>query len=320
MEKIQLELLREAKELGIVVDLLEDCATNTILLSANDRSILFNENGVPLQAISKQAAFIADNKQYCKRIFEQVGIPSPKSLVFEDYYQEKERLVAFMEPGRPYVCKPLEGTEGDGVCLDCTTPKRVEAAWLPLKESYQRFMLEEQIQGKDLRLQAVGGKLVAACHRRPATLIGDGKHSVTELLAKEQARIEAQNPSNSLTVDAQVEALVAQQNIQWNDILADGQTLPLRAVANMNKGATAFDITEEIHPDYATWITRIAEQLQQSVFALDVITHDHRQAPTPNTAWALEINGESYWLHHTFSEGRTHNIARLILKDTFDLA
>ncbi len=81
MEKIQLELFREAKELDVAVDLLEDCATENILLSKNGRSILFSENGVPLQGISKQAAFIADNKQCSKRIFEQLNISYPKSLV-----------------------------------------------------------------------------------------------------------------------------------------------------------------------------------------------------------------------------------------------
>ncbi|MGH1336453.1 MAG: hypothetical protein ACRBFS_10025 [Aureispira sp.] len=118
-----------------------------------------------------------------------------------------------------------------------------------------------------MRIQAVGGKMEAACMRLPARLVGNGQQTAAELLAREQATIKTQNPANSLVVDAQVEALLTQQRI----------------------------------------------------FALDVITADPTQAPTPSTAWALEINGESYWLHHTFSEIRTHNMARLILKDTFDL-
>ena len=122
-----------------------------------------------------------------------------------------------------------------------------------------------------------------------------------------------------MVVDAQVEAMLAQQAVQWEDVLALGQEVQLKEVANMNKGATAFDITDNIHPAYARWIEQVYEVLQQRVFALDVITADPTQPPTPTTAWALEINGESYWLHHTFSERRTHDMARLILKDTFDL-
>lgn len=319
MEKIQVELIQEAKKLGIAIDLLEDCATSTILLSKNGKAILFSENGVPLEGISKQAAFIADNKQYSKRIFKQLSIPYPKSLVFGDYYQEKEKLATFMNAGKYYVCKPLLGMEGEGVQLHCNNLAKVEAAWLPWKNKYQHFLLEEQIQGKDLRIQAVGGKMVAACMRQPATLIGNGQDTVAELLAQQQAHIKAQNPANSLVVDEQVEALVAQQQVQWEDVLAQGQSLQLKEVANMNKGATAYDITEEIHPAYATWIEQIFEVMQQRVFALDIITQDYTQAPTATTAWALEINGESYWLHHTFSERRTHNMAALILKDTFGL-
>lgn len=319
MEKIQLELIKEAKELGIAIDLLEDCASTAILLSKNGRSILFSENGVPMQGITKQAAFIADNKQYSKRIFEQLSIPYPKSLVFDDFYQQKERLAAFMKTGRLYVCKPLLGIEGQGVQLHCNNLQKIEAAWLPWKERYQHFILEEQIEGKDLRLQAVGGKLVAACMRRPATLVGDGQHTAAQLLTQQQQHIKQQNPANSLVVDAGVEALMAQQNVQWEDILDKGQLLQLKEVANMNKGATAFDVTDQIHPAYASWVEQVSEILEQRIFALDIITPDLTQAPTPTTAWALEINGESYWLHHTFSERRTHNMARLILKDTFDL-
>lgn len=319
MEIVQLELINEAERLGIEVDLLEDCATHHILLKKGQQEVLFGASATPLNQLSYQAFFTAGNKQYTKHLFKKLAISHPKSIVFNDIDKAIDVIKTFLNVGKYYVLKPLEGTEGRGVCMNLKNIEDVRIAWEKWRAEYKDFMLEEQVEGGDLRIQAIGGKIVAACIRKPATIMGNGVASVAELVANQQAIIKAQNPANDLVLDAASFELLAIQNLDLKSIPNEGQIVQLKYVANMNQGAVAVDVTPEIHPDYAQWIARIATELNLSIFALDVMTKDYTQKPTHESAWALEINGEPYWYHHTFSENRTHNMARMILEDAFGI-
>ena len=63
MELTQIALIAAAKKMDIKVDLLEGCATDNILFSKGDKSILFCPDGVPLDNLSYEAFEIAANKQ-----------------------------------------------------------------------------------------------------------------------------------------------------------------------------------------------------------------------------------------------------------------
>lgn len=319
MELTQVALIKEAQKWGIEVDLLEDCETDYILLSQGDKEVLFSESGTPFHELSYQTLYTVDNKQLCKRLFQKVNISTPKGIVFDDLDRQMVAINAFMRTGQLYVCKPLDGTEGKGVCMNIANIDDLRLAWNEWKHAYKYFMLEEQKDGGDLRIQVIGGKLVAACVREPAYVIGDGVTPLSVLVEQQHQKIQQQNPANKLELDRASYELLKQQQLTLTSIPTQGQKVQLKYVANMNQGAVSIDITDQIHPAYQTWVERLAETLPLSIFGLDVLTTDYKKAPTPDTAWALEINGQPYWYHHTFSERRTHNIAKLILEDVFDL-
>jgi len=318
MEQTQKSLIIEAKKLGIKVDLLEDCATTNILLSKDGKDVLFSKDGTPLDQLSYQAFYVAANKQLCKSFFDKLDISHPKSMIFKDMDVSAAQITGFMEPNKSYVCKPLDGSEGIGVCMNITNKAELASAWNEWKNEYHEFMLEEQKEGSDLRIQVIGGKMVAACVREPAFVIGDGVSSLAQLVEARQAQVIKQNPVNKLELDTASFELLKKQNVSLDSVLAKGEKIRLKYVANMSQGAVSTDITEEMHADYNLWIERISKEFNWSIYALDVLTKDYTTAPTQDSAWAIEINGQPYWYHHTFSERRTHNIAKMILEHVFD--
>lgn len=320
MELTQKALIEAALARGIEVDTLPDCATSYIELTFGDQHILFSDCGVPQHWINYQAFVTAENKQYCKRLFERVGIPFPKSLVFEDFESSKTQLASFMQPSQRYVCKPLDGMEGKGVCMQLETLDDVKTAWERWNNQYHHFMLEEQKAGADLRLQAIDGKLVAACSREPAFVIGDGVQNIEALAHLVDQKVRAQNPINTLTLDQGSLDCLAAQGLTPASIPQKGEKIAVKYLANMNQGAISTDITDLIHPTYHQWIANLSEALQLSIFALDVLTLDYQQAPSADNTWAIEVNGNPYWYHHTFSERRTHDMANLILDAVFGAA
>lgn len=319
MELTQVELIEKAEQLGIEIDLLEDYATDNILLTHQGKAILFSKDGAPLNQLSCQAFYIANDKQYCKRIFEKLGISHPKSIIFNQIDTEMSKIRAFMKQNELYVCKPLDGTEGEGVCMNIQNLNDLNAAWNQWKHKYSCFILEEQKDYGDLRIQVIAGKIVAACVREPASVIGDGASILSDLVKAQNKSIQKNNPANKLELDTASMELIKKQDLSLDSIPPKGQKVVLKYVANMNQGALAIDITDQIHPDYQLWIEKLAKELELRIFALDVLTKDYRLAPTEETAWALEINAMPYWFHHTFSEVRQHDIASMILKDVFEI-
>ncbi len=99
-------------------------------------------------------------------------------------------------------------------------------------------------------------------------------------------------------------------------VLAAGEEVRLKTISNMSVGGVAVDVTDRIHPDYARWVEAVAARLGLDIFALDIVAADPAAEPG-SSASVLEINPRPQWLHHTFSERRTHDIPGLILDHLF---
>ena len=310
-------LLEKAKKKGLSIeDLTEITGSWTAKISNDSREELLL-NGTPLSLINLQALVYFDHKQLAKTLFSKLNIPHPKSMLFSD--PSAQVVNAFIKPGKKYVCKPPEGTEGIGVELNLKSVHDVQQYWQRNKHLSKVFMLEEQVDGKDLRIQVIGGNIVAACTREPAFGIGDGLQSLESLIEKRKTIIKKQNPANRLVLDQSTFNLLEEQKVSLNTIITKGQKVVLKELANMSQGAVAIDHTEYLPEIYQHWITLICEALNVSYFAADFITNSFTSYH-PGKVFLLEVNAKPEWLHHTFSEGKQHDLASILLKDLFDVA
>ena len=307
-------LINRAKALGIEVkDVSELMQKEAAILSHNKISDLIIE-GVPTSWINVRSQFYCDNKQLTKIAYKALNIPYPKSITFQT--AEESKLNSFFQKEKNYVCKPLDATNGIGVVLGIKNLEDVQTYYENHKHLAPHFMLEEQIEGEDLRIHVLGGKIVASCIREPAFVLGNGTDSLQTLIEKRLAVMQTQNPLNFLHIDKATQSLLQEQNIGLVDIPVKDQKVQLKYVSNMAQGGIATDVTEEIHPIYHEWVKDLVDYLQTGYFGLDLITTDYSQNPKSH-AWVLEINARADWMHHTFSERRTHDIQGLILKELF---
>lgn len=256
---------------------------------------------------------LADNKYACKRVLAELGIPTAADLVVEQGDAQAREIEDFLQTHGRAVCKPLVGGWGIGVLMDVSATAQVIEHW----RKYPRLLLEQQMSGQDLRIQAVGGRLVAASLRVPARVSGNGRDNIAKLIQQRNAELARFNPANRIEVDEQVHDLLSQAGYGLDSVPPAGVSLQVKKVANISQGGQAVDITDQLHPVYARWVSAIAERLGISLFALDVIAREPGAAPDAQHTALLELNTWPMWLHHTFSEGRSHDIAGLILEDLF---
>ena len=285
----------------------------TLLVSPSGRTHLLVQ-GIPASWTSMQARYLCDLKSLTKSVFEAVRIPSPPSIRFSDLNRSRDAITQFLKSHAPCVCKPVIGDNGVGVEMNISTLAEVEEYLARNSELDDKFLLEKYVKGEDLRIQVIGGRIVAACVREPAYVIGDGNSSLQELVEERRGIIKGQNPNNQLDLDAISMILIEEQGLTLAAIPKQGQKVVLKTVSNIGQGGIPVDVTDRLHPEYSKWVRKVAEFLNTTYFALDIIGNAPEVSPS-HGSYAIEINSEPAWLHHTFSEVRTHNLAKVVVDE-----
>ncbi len=311
-------ILAAAAQMGIECVALANCGEHgSTLLRFQGQEELVSQ-GYFLSLVNSQQQRFCDNKQLTKSLFSELGIPSPASRVFRDAFAEAPNLGAFLDSGKEYVCKPLVAEGGEGVKMRLRTLDDVQAYWRNWHKRSEFFLIEEQVSGGDLRLQAVGGELVAACVRHPAFVVGDGFCNISELIEQRRKVIQQQNARNRLDIDSTTLDLLGSQGLSLDSIPASGVKVTLKTVANMNQGALAVDVTDEIDPIFKEWVRVFGQRTGMDIFALDLVVENHCHYKE-GSAWAIEVNAFPEWFHHTFSDRRQHDIPSIILRHVFGI-
>ncbi len=308
------QLIERAKALRITVDDVSNLMQcNAAILKYNGIVELIVD-GLPTSWINAQGQFLCDNKQLTKRAYEELQIPSPKSIIFET--PDTPELKNFFKEGQQYVCKPLDSTHGIGVEMNICTLEAIDRYYQKFSYLNTFFLLEEQMTGKDLRIYVIDGKIVAACIREPAFVIGNGQDTLEALIEAHRGVMKRQDSKTYLEIDATTEALLAKQQLSLSDVPENERKVQLKYVANIAQGGIAIDVSDAIHPAYQGWVTALSNYLGAGYMGLDFITTDYQKPPISHS-FILEVNARADWLHHTFSEHKTHDIAGIILEKVF---
>lgn len=265
------------------------------------------------------AVDLASDKDATKQLLGSMGVPVPRGyqIVEED---EIERTIERL--GFPVAIKPLDANHGKGITVGLNTLEDVRAAF-PLARNYsRRVIIEQSLTGQDFRALVVNNRLVAVAERIPAHVIGDGEHTIGELI-----EITNQDPrrgyghENVLTlinVDAQTESLLAARGYTLDTVLPTGEMFRLKTTANISTGGTAIDRTDEVHPFNVSLFERIARIIGLDVAGIDVVAPDITSPLSENGGGIIEINAApGFRMHLAPSEGIARNVAEHVVDMLF---
>lgn len=265
-------IVREARRRGIAVHVL-DAEHAYFELSFGGRTIVCRES------LSELTTAIAmsrcDDKRVTHRLLSEAGLSMPAQQTAGTVTENK----SFLERHRHVVVKPARGEQGRGVSVDLTTEVELEGAIGRAQESCDDVILEQLVDGYDLRVIVIDYRVVAAAVRRPPEVTGTGTHSIAELIDKQSRRRAAATGGESrIPVDAETARCVGSAGYELDSVLESGKTLPVRKTANLHTGGTIHDVTDELHPALIEVCKRAAEVLDIPVVGLDLIVPSVRQA------------------------------------------
>jgi cyanophycin synthetase len=267
------------------------------------------------------AVDIASDKSLTNALLDSAGLPVPRSVVVET---EADAVDAARRLGFPCVVKPLDGNHGRGVHLDLRSEEDVKAAFPgALKESRSGdVIVETYVAGNDYRCLVIGGKVAAIAQRVPASVTGDGEHTVRQLVeianADPRRGIGHEKVLTRIKVDEAAEELVRDQGYGLDDVLPDGTWVKLALTGNMSTGGTSIDRTIEAHPDNVEIAETAARIVGLDVAGIDFICPDIA-TPVRETGGAIvEVNAAPGFRMHTHpTEGEPQYVARPVIDGLF---
>lgn len=266
-------------------------------------------------ATSCISADIACNKQLTKSILNEHKIPVPYGKVV---YSEYSAIMAARLIGEPVVIKPFDGNQGKGVNLDLKTRSEIKAAFREASNYSNGIIVEQYIKGKDYRILVVGDEVSAAAERIPASVVGDGEHSIKELveivnLDPNRGR-NHEKPLTKIVLDNVSVNVLKKKGLGIDYVPAKGEKITLRENGNLSTGGTAIDCTDIIHPDNADIAVRAAKAIGVDIAGIDIVAEDISKSILQSEGAVVEVNcAPGIRMHLYPSEGASRNVARDIV-------
>ncbi len=263
-------IVDEARRRGIDVKV-TDAEGGFFRLSYGGRSIHCRESLSELT--SGVAVSICDDKAVTRRIVEAAGVRVPTQIDARDM----EKVSEFLTEHGSVVVKPARGEQGRGVAVGLDTLEQVKAAVETARNFSDRVLIEERVEGEDLRLVIIGFRLVAAAVRRPARVTADGKGTLRDLIrVQSRRRSAATGGESTIPLDEETVRCVAAAGFGLDDVPPEGAEITVRRTANLHTGGTIHDVTDEVHPRLVEAAIRAARAIDIPVVGIDFMVRSPR--------------------------------------------
>ena len=254
---------------------------------------------------------ISKDKDLTKNLLSMCGVPVPEGQVVDS---PAAAWAAAQDIGLPVCVKPSDGNRARGVSLDLSTQADVEAAYAIALAQGSEVIVESFIRGSEHRLLVVGDRMVAASQGETASVIGNGKNTVRELVEMQINADPRRGSDGSLPLelvklrDNSPELLeLARQSLTPDSVPEAGQTVLVKRTGNMTT-----DVTDVVHPDVAAQAVLAARMVGLDIAGVDVVTPDIRQ-PLANQGVVVEVNaGPSLLMHLNPAEGQPRPVGQAI--------
>lgn len=269
------------------------------------------------------ADHIVRNKALTKDFLKKKNLMSTEGKLF--LCKDVDGIEEFVRKiGYPIVLKKYNGAHGNSVFLhidnfkDCLDILRKYFR----KEKY--ILIEKEFKGKEFRFIATGKKVLAVAYREPANVVGDGKHTIKELIMLKnrdpRRGVNHSRPLVKIKTDNYVIEKLKSQKLDLSSVVADGRKIYLRNVSNISAGGDSIDVTDNIHPQFKKIAIKAVNAIPGLSYAgIDIIIkEDISKDPGKDGYAILEINSSpGIFIHHFPYEGIARSVAGEIVNQLF---
>ena len=248
-------------------------------------------------ADSSIGARIAGSKPITSQWLQQLGLPTPTTVMLPVQSSVFQLLEAAESVGWPCVVKPDAAERGYGVTVNITTPEALVAAMaqaVPLAK--REVQVQAHCPGAYVRLLVINHSLVRALRCEPPFVVGDGAASIATLI---EARAESWSEPNPITrelcyeqpqASEAIAQHLAQAGLTLQSVPEAGQRVVLSSDLVDRMNWVYSDWLDVVHPSIAWLAESISHSLALPNAGIDVITTDLSAPLHCHQTHVIEIN------------------------------
>jgi len=281
-------IIEEAESRGIDCHVLLEVSRNyAILRYGNHEEYIHN---TLTNHIGASTTRILKNKYFQSFLLSQKGYINPKTQIV---YLEKSKRHEFIEQFNqfPYVVKPLDNYGGKGITVNIKNHTDLEKAIKLACDSSKKFkdkcIVQEMVCGsEEYRILVIGNKDVFLVKRTPFRVVGDGIHSIQELIEIYNENVVKIDKTRFVEVGDSIRNILQEQSLTLEYIPKDKEMIKLSYKANSHDGGSSEEMTEFLPDTLKQFAIKLSLDFKLPVVGIDIITDDIN---SPNQC-VLELN------------------------------
>ena len=283
-------LIKRAKELGLEVYQLFPGGRFFEFRYKNHKEYL---RAQITSATTSIADFVLKDKSVTKYFLKKEKISVTRGNIFK-VKESKEAMAYATKIGYPIIIKPLEGTHGNLVFMDIRNRQALKNAIKKFGRHQKRFLLEKQFEGDEYRILATREKVLGIIYRIPANVIGDGEHTISQLIDlknDDPRRGASYNYSLiKIKIDSQVRDTLKKQKYSLGSAPPAGKVVYLRKNSNLSTGGDSIDVTDEVDPSVKEIAVKAIQAIPGLPYAgIDFITKDVNKPQSRRSYQIIEM-------------------------------
>lgn len=323
MELSTQALLFDLIQKGIQTEILDE--NDQFLCLRHGDHIEYVKNGNMTSHDKYISPLIMENKVVTKKVLQKAGFNVPQSVEFTSVEKAVASYALF--ENRAVVIKPKSTNYGLGITIFQQGVQNrddfAQAVEIAFRED-REIMVEDYLVGTEYRFFVLGEKTLAVLLRVPANVIGDGQHTVAELVAMKNAHPlrgdGSRTPLKKIALGDIEQLQLKEQGLTIDAIPAKDQRVQLRANSNISTGGDSIDMTDEMHESYKQLAVGITQAMGAAVCGVDLIIPDLTQPAEPHlTSWGvIEANFNPMMMMHIFPyAGKSRRLTQDVINMLF---
>jgi D-alanine-D-alanine ligase-like ATP-grasp enzyme len=271
----------------------------TFIATYRDKTIIFTSLPQPGDRLPLSLSWL-DNKSILHTHFEKAGIPMAKTgTAFS--WKTAQQIFERLQP--PVIVKPHIGSRSRHTTTHITTLEGLEIAFKKAKQLSPWVIIEEELIGVVYRGTVIDGKVVGVLRREPPCVIGDGTHTISQLVTIENKRPERHGPIfHTIVLDENELGIeLHRQGVTMDSIPEAGRLITLAQKSSRGLGGGATNVTEQTHSETIAVLEKSAHVLETTLVGIDFIVPDiTKSILLQDRAGVIECNSMPFIDLHLF--------------------
>jgi len=269
-------LIKEALNRGYQVEILDRGANFVRITHKKSSHLIKQATFTPIDSVTTY--FAMESKLVTKKLLKEKGFQVPISLTFDECR------------GQKVVVKPTHANFGEGITI-CSEPSEVKTAITHAKTYDDDVIIETFQEGREFRFLVVGDECVGIVYREPANVIGDGLHSVAELVHLKNLDPKSYKyPKIHLKLGAREKNELKAQGLTPRSVVAKGKKIYLRKNSNVSTGGDPIEAEDQVHPSYQKIAIDAAKAAGAKICGVDIIIKEPKRASKDHAIIELNFN------------------------------